>query len=286
MVRAVHLGLLLEEILLDAGEDGVRRIEVGATVLLVEIAPAVHLRGADAGENLLKVCGNMACEGWKHGRHVQLALPLEDLLLQLCLSVNPALRQRPLPAVDVYHALPRQMGRPGEVGAYLLVGHAILAPYFLPDRFLSCDGERHVDAVQSHPVDEAFPLFPFPPRHGVAEGAVVEEESNGHFHLARDLFGNFRHRCWQFHRVEVVPAHVGKAVLLNVTVQADGHGVGIVPADKYFLAFLEQFIGVGGRLYLLEDNGFCLVRHHSACQCFGSLLVGSLEGHQHKRDHQ
>ena len=78
----------------------------------------------------------MAGEGWEYWRHVQFALSLKDLLLQLSLSVNPALRERPLPAVYVYHALPRQMGRSCEIGADLLVGQAVLAPHLLPDGFL------------------------------------------------------------------------------------------------------------------------------------------------------
>ena len=279
MVGAVHLGLLLEEVLLDAGKDGIGGIQVGAAVLLVEVAPAVHLRGPDARLCLFQVGRNMSGKGWENWCHVQFALALQDLLLQLGLSIDPTLWQRSLPAVDVYHSLPGQMGRTGIVGADLLVGHTVLTPYLLPYGLLTRDGKRHVHAVQRHPVDETLPLRPFPPRHRIAEGAVVEEEADGYLHLARYLLGNLRHCFWQLHGIEVIPADIRQAILLDVAVQSYCHGVGVVTTDKDFFALLEQFVGICRGIGLFKNNGFGFAAHHSPGQCLSSLLVGSFERH-------
>jgi hypothetical protein len=73
------------------------------------------------------------------------------------------------------------MGGTSEVRAYLFVGQAQLLPYIIPNGFLSRDSQWYVDAVQSHPIDEMFPVAPLPPRHGIAEGAIVQEEAVRYF---------------------------------------------------------------------------------------------------------
>ena len=100
----------------------------------------------------------MACEARQHRFHVQLTLTGHDLLLQFLLVLEPRHRQWSAPAVDVLHTVPRQVRRTSEVATDFLVSEAEVAPYFIPYAFLSRDGQRQVDAIECHPVDEVFPL--------------------------------------------------------------------------------------------------------------------------------
>ena len=76
--------------------------------------------------------------------------------------------------VHVPHPLPRQE-RGARVEA-LEVGaiDAERLPDSCPDRLLAGHRERHVDAVQRHPVELALPARPVPPHGRVAERAHVE----------------------------------------------------------------------------------------------------------------
>ena len=221
----------------------------------------------------------MASKRRQHGSHIQLTLALEDALLQLGLSVDPSLGKWSLPTVDIDHALPRKMGRTSKECTYLLIGHAVLAPYLLPYGLLTGDGKGHVDAVERHPVDEALPLFPLPPGHRIAEGAIVQEEPDGHFHFGRDLARDGRQHRWQLYGVEVEPTDICKAILLEVAVQPHRHGVGIVSLDEHLTASLDQFIRVGWRIGLLKGYGRGFVTHHPVGKRLGCPLIGCLERH-------
>lgn len=94
----------------------------------------------------------MPGEGRQHGFHVQFPLAGHDPLLQLHLCVEPALGQRRLPVVEVRHPVPRQVGRAGEIAAYLLVGEPELLPHPRPYGLLAVIASGRVtplSAIQS-----------------------------------------------------------------------------------------------------------------------------------------
>ena len=177
MARAEQTGLFGEELPLDDREKRVHRVEETAPVSIVEAAPVAHACDPGIGMESFELLRNVSREGRQHGFHPQFAFARQNTLLQRQLAVDPLLGQRTLPAVDVRHAVPRQVGRTGEVGADLFVRKSEPGPYPLPDSFLPRDGQRHGYALKRHPVDEAFPFGPSPPRHGVPERAVIEEET-------------------------------------------------------------------------------------------------------------
>ena len=275
VVGAVHTRLLLEEVLLDLRKKRIRRIQEGTAVPVVKTAPAADPGGVRFPGNHVGEFGrDMPGESRKHRRHAEFPFAAEDAFLQRGLAVDPALRERALPAVDIDHPLPRQVSGSREERADLFVGEAPLAPHLLPDGLLAGNGQRHVHAVERHPVDEPFPLFPRPPGHGVAESAVIQEEAYGHLGPGTDRFLHPRHHFRQLHGIEVVPAHVRQAVFLQVAVEAYGHRIGIVPPDENFGTFLNQFVGILRSFRLLEGDGCGFVSHDPAGEFPRGAFIG------------
>ena len=110
-----------------------------------------------------------------HGLHAQLAHAFQYLVLQFYLGLLPPLRQRSVPAVEVAHAMPGQMGRPGEKGSYLLFLQPHLQPHALGYRLAGHGSQRHVHAPQRHPVNLLFPAIPIPIGCGVSKRTHVQE---------------------------------------------------------------------------------------------------------------
>ena len=178
---------------------------------------------------------HVAGETLQHGRHAQLALSRQDLVLQFLVPFDPAGRQRPAPAVQAAHPLERQERRPGQKRGDLGVAHPQPLADRLPDRFLAGDRQRHVHAVQGHPVDQFLPLVPVPPRQRVAEAAVVQEVAI----LRPSDLPDFRcHRRQRIGQVQLaaVQRDVAMAEVIEVPVQPRGHGNARVAANHHSVA--------------------------------------------------
>ena len=173
--------------------------------------------------DILKLLRHVASEGLKHRAHSKAALPLQNLLLELHLVVYPVLRKRAVIVVDVAHTVPRKMGRTGEIRAYFLVRKAVPAPDLLPHRLLAGVRQRHINAVEGHPVDEPFPILPLPPRHRVAEGAIVEEKPV--LYICTHAHGSIdgRHIGRIFNRFKRIPRNCDPTVVLEVVVESRSH---------------------------------------------------------------
>ena len=246
VVGTVYFGLFLHELLLDDREERVHRVQEVRIVFQVESRPVAHPLDLRLRIDPVQLRRHVAGEGRQNGLHVQLPLPGDDLLLEFRLAVQPGHRQRAAPVVDVQHPVPRQVRRAGEIGADFLVGQAQLGPDLIPDGLLAGDGEGQVDALQGHPVDEVFPVVPLPPRHGIAERAVVQEKAV--FDAGLDLHrgAHFREPAGHLELVGGEPAHIHMAVILQVVVQAHGHGVRVVAADDDAGALGSEPEDVGG----------------------------------------
>ena len=195
--------------------------------------------------------------------HVQLTFPGRDAFLKHQLSVEPRHRQRRKPPVDVYHAMPGQMSRTGEIVADRRVGEAELTPHLVPDAFLAGDGKRQIDAVERHPVDEVFPFVPSPPWHGVTVSAVVQEEAVLDPGLNGDRLGYPGRDGRELKGIRLQPAYLHMAIVFHVVVQRRGHGVGVVAADYYFPAFRLKAEDIGLAVYLLKREGVLIAWEHS-----------------------
>ena len=230
----------------------------------------------------------MTCKGGQHGTHVQGALTLHDALLQGRLVIEPLFGQGAAPAVDVGHAMPGHVGRAGEVGAHLLVAHAQPGPHVVPHRFLSRDGQRQIHAVQSHPVDEAFPVAPLPEGHRVAPSAVVEEETLRH--AGRDLLGcgHVGQGLGQFNSHVGIPRHGRVAVAVQVAVQAHRHRPRVVAADDDItaLALEREHVLAAVGLNFLELHLLGQRSRQAGSQGLGLLHIGVGYRTGGQRDHQ
>ena len=173
---------------------------------------------------------DVACEALQNRRHAQLALPGQNFFGEVLVPVDPALRQRPAPAVQAAHPLKRQIGRSGQKRADLLVTHAQAPADRPPHRLLAGHRQRHVHAVQGHPVDQGFPLVPVVPGQRIAKAAVVQKITVSRPanppHLGLDL----RQRVGHIGPA-AVPRNVTMAIMLKVPVESHRHGDTVVAAN-------------------------------------------------------
>ena len=130
-------------------------------------------------------------------------------------------------------------------------------PNFLPNGFLPGDGQRQVHPLQRHPVNQALPVFPLPPGHGVTEGAVIQEETlrdqrPSHNRLLYKGLGR-----WKHHRRIGIPGNRGGAVFAQVAVQAHRHGAGAAAFDDQRCPFGVEAVAFCAVLDFLELNLVC-----------------------------
>ena len=231
VVGAENGCLLVQKTFLNLGKQRIRRIQ---KMCRFEAAPRTQWLDVRLRVHIGKTGRHVARESRQHRCHVQLALACQDPLLQFFLALNPRHRQRAAKAVEVGHAMPWQMRRTGKIATNLLIGQTVLLPHFIPDSLLTGDSQRHGDAVQRHPVDETFPLLPLPPRHRIAERAVVEEEPFPYQSLLAHRLYNQRVMAWKLHRLVRVPRHIHMRVVLQVIIEPHRHGVVVVAGDADF----------------------------------------------------
>ena len=168
----------------------------------------------------------MTGKGRQDGSHVQGTLAGHNLFLKRFLMLEPGIRKIALPGVEVGHAVPGQMCRSGEIVPDLLFIEPQTGPHLEPYRLLTGDGQRHVDAVERHPVDEMLPFLPLPPGHGIAKGAIVQEETLRSACFNAYLPGDGRKGIRQFGRVVGKPGHGCLAEIFQIMVESYGHGIG------------------------------------------------------------
>lgn len=82
--------------------------------------------------------------------------------------------QRSVDTAYVTHSHPREMCRTYKVIGNLPVGQSEFLPHTGRNSFICHQCQRHVNAVQGHPVNFLFPAFPVPVGHGVTESHHIE----------------------------------------------------------------------------------------------------------------
>ena len=155
--------------------------------------------------------------------HAQFALAGQNFLREGLLALIPPCRVLAAPALQIVHAPPSLETRSGDEGVGLVVGISqILREEFLPHHVETNDLQRHVDAVERHPVDFLLPALPSPGRHGIREGAIVEVVAVAHrcgvFLLLR------RHGELHLREVgrQIVPGDVDVCIVVEIPVDARG----------------------------------------------------------------
>ena len=215
----------------------------------------------------------MPCKSREYGLHPKLSFPANDLFLKLSLRVNPGLRQGTVNSVDVAHAVPWQMGGAREEASDFVVGEAVLFPDLLPDGFLSGYCKRHVHPVQRHPVDEALPVLPLPPYHGIAEGAVVKEKPLRHKCFRADCLFGHRHFLRAFHGLRCIPGDVYSG-FVQISAQTRRQRIRTVPLDEDAALSCRYFIEVLFACYFLEFYFAGILRNYAPRQLPCGFFAG------------
>ncbi len=228
-----------------------------------EIAPAGQRLKPRPGPFRGERPGHVSGEPLEHGRHPQFPFPRQDLLLQDRVFVYPGVRKRAAPAVVTAHPAERQVGGPHEEIRHVRIAEAEFLPHFAPHRLLAGHCQRHVDAMQRHPVNDTLPLGPVVPRHRIAEAAVVEAvtvaERDHHAHLGlhrRERFGQVKLRTVERH------ARVAAA---EIFIEGETHGGTARTPQHHASVHRLDFVCVEPILWRDALNGkrACALRHHT-----------------------
>ena len=228
----------------------------------------------------------MACKTRQNGLHGQLTFTSQNLFLQQFLVTQPSVGQRTLKSIDIRHAVPSQVCRSGEIVLYIVFVQADFLPHFQPNGFLSGDGKRHVDAIESHPVNHTLPIVPFPIRHSVAKSAIVQEETTFAHCSTLHLFLRHWQGFGQHHLVVCPPRHTRVAQLHKILVQPHSHRVGTVSFNQNlaFTTLHRVAVYVKRVLQLLKSENLRFLAKHSAAQISSRLLGRRNSRHGHRRD--
>ena len=179
LVEGVHAVInrcahhLLKLLIVERGHFGEMAVGGEQEAGALELAPAAGVgnRPAFLGGD---VVGHHAAVTGQHGGHAEFAHTGEDILGKRFLPRVPPVFVRPAPAFEVVHQPPGLEARAGDEGIDFGSGITELFEHVFPHYVRTDEGERHVDAVERHPVDLLLPAFPRPKGHGIGEGAVVE----------------------------------------------------------------------------------------------------------------
>ena len=189
-----------------------------------EAAPSALVVGSDA-RLFCEVARHHAAETWQHGVHAQFAHTAQNLACQLSLALVPPRRVRAAPTFEVVHAPPSlEAGTRHEGIGFRLAVVVLLRQQTLPHHVQTDNLQRHIDAVQGHPVDFLLPAFPGPGGHRVGEGAIVEViavVSVTGVRLVRSRNGQGDAAKV---RREVIPRQIDVGIVIEIPVDTRGDG--------------------------------------------------------------
>ena len=184
------------------------------------------------------------------GLHAVFFHPCENLLGERFALCVPTFGLRASPSRHVVHEKPPVVGRAGDKLVDLVERRiaVVFGQYAFPDAFHARDDERHIDAVESHPVDFLLPAFPVPEGHRIAVGAEVQIVAV--IDAARVLFaGDDGQFSGQFSR-RVVPRNIDSRMVLQKPVDARGDGDVVAAIDMCAVAVAgdAEVWRIGGKI--------------------------------------
>ena len=175
------------------------------------------------------------------------------------------------------------MSRPREIGTNLFITHSVRAPNLLPNSLLPRNRKWHSDSVESHPVDKTFPLSPSPPRHCIAESAVIQEETIIRERLHPDRLLNPRKKLRHFNRVVRIPRNCRKTPVVQIAVQSDRDRIAAIPTNHNFVPHRLKLIVLQTVLNDIENKILLIFRNQTLCQRTNGFIV-PLRGTRRKKD--
>ena len=183
----------------------------------------------------------------KNGLHAQFALALQNLLAQVFLALIPPFGVGAAPSLEVAHEKPCLIGRASHeaIGLGACVAHGF--EHAEPHHVGPHQGQRHVDAVEGHPVDFLLPAFPRPEGHGVGKRAVVKVVAQLGLAFAPLLLGG--QRQWGLRQVEpqLLPCDLLMGHVVQIPVYAGGYGQCAAALDAGLSVAASHYEDVGAR---------------------------------------
>ena len=140
---------------------------------------------------------------WQHRMHTEFLHTVQNLLLQLFLTVIPRKGQRTTPSFQIVHLPPSQESRTRNKLSDFLFVVTQAQQHLPPHAFLSYDSQWQIHTMQGHPINFLFPSVPIPEGHGIREGAIIEIVAQRKIGLMTFRFLYFRQHSRQlcFHLI-------------------------------------------------------------------------------------
>ena len=210
--------------------------QVGRSLESVPQSGLSHIQS----QPLLGIMGHHSAIARQYGMHAQFLHALQDLFLQLLLTVIPGKGQRATPPLQVVHLPPGQESRTGDKLPHFLLRIAQSEQHLPPYTFLPHDGQWQVHPMQGHPVNLLLPAVPVPESHRIGERAVVEVIAQGKVRLMAFLLPHLRQHGRQL-RLHLIPGEMHPRIVFQVPVHARGNIHPCVATDHHPLPLLIQF---------------------------------------------
>ena len=171
--------------------------------------------------------------------HAQFFHSSQYSLLQLLLLFVPTIRVRPSPSLQVIHLPPRKEGRTRNETIDFLLAIPQPCQHVSPHTFVPHSSQRHIDAMQRHPVYFLLPTLPIPKRHRIREGAIIEiiAQSKVRFMPFRLL------HCWQMLRqlrMHLIPSQMNACMIFQIPIDTHSNVHVCVAFHHHLVALLAQ----------------------------------------------
>lgn len=196
------------------------------------------------------IVGDHPVEAGHERLDTQLPHPTEHLPHQFGSGVDLRLRHRAAPPLKVAHQPPGIVGRPRKERGDPLLRIAETTQGILPDGFGPVGHQHEVHAVERHPVQLTFPVFPRVETHRIVERTVVERIT---------VIKVRRHRHRSLGQREVIDRtqviahvrHAPSAIVVQVPVYPHRSRIGRGGCDTQFprIAPQGERLGAGGLLF-------------------------------------
>ncbi len=217
--------------------------------------------------------------------HPPAAHLLEYVLLQAAVAFKHGIGHRTAPSFKIVHKPPCLKSGTGHKLLGLGIGIAELQKHVAPHLTGAGDAQRHVDAMERHPVNLTLPTRLVPERHGVGVGAVVKIIA--HVHRRGMTFRHFHRRKHIGQRgCHAVPRQMHSGMIFQIPV--DPHGstdiaVGFDTGATPTLAQFEVILAGGGYhyIYLFGKPGIDTLK-----QLLDRRITLAGKSHRHRHKHQ
>lgn len=169
-------------------------------------------------------------------------------MLKSQLTGMPVRIQRTVYPAHIPHTHPGQVCRTDKITVYLLFRQSHLLPDTGKNGFIANQGQRHIDAMKSHPVDFLFPACPIPIRHRVA----ISTDIKIIMIPERGLYPDGRSSRQFFRKTDIIaaPGIHTQTVSLDIIIES--------PAKRYIVRSFQMQNSILYGIFIIHVSGSLL----------------------------